>query len=326
MPERPKVGLDNPELYGRLRQPSARAQSYYTERRIERHWVDGISPRGQSVPNNKAEPHKEETQLPNTEEDISEIGMPDMELNLPDQTSSKSSFFRRADFIAELSWPQRILVSMGCIVFMLGLYTSISSLRTNDLAKQQVSALSSESDKKSASTGGNNSDAPPSETKPKNIGSYRVAPDLPQTLVIPKINVHARIFPVGVNYKGELGAPSNIYDTAWYNASAKPGDAGSSGAMLIDGHVHGPTLPGVFVNLKKLVPGDTIQITRGDSKIFTYEVVKTELVPLDKFDMAEALASAKPGQPGLNLVTCGGSYDTAGNYDSRTIIFAVLRG
>ncbi|MEO7364618.1 MAG: class F sortase [Candidatus Saccharimonadales bacterium] len=218
---------------------------------------------------------------------------------------------------------QIVLVSMAALVFGLGLLVNIETLQANHDTKTQVSALSSKADTSS----GESDDAVPSETKPSgSTSTYNTAPDLPKLIQISKIGVNARVRPVGVTTSNALGTPSNIHDTGWYNASAKPGDGPGSGAMLIDGHVHGPSLPGVFVDIKKLTEGDTITVTRGDNQVFSYSVVKTAIYPADSLDVGLLLTSAQPGKQALNLITCGGKFDSkTQHYEDRTVVFAVLQ-
>jgi LPXTG-site transpeptidase (sortase) family protein len=218
---------------------------------------------------------------------------------------------------------QTVLVSMAVLVFGMGLIVNLQTMLTNHTAKAQVAALASRSEN---SDSADDSGSVPSETKPAVGGSssYRVAPNLPKYLKISKFSVNARVRPLGVTSNNQLKAPNNIYDTGWYDASAHPGDSGSLGAVLIDGHVHGPTLPGVFVGLKKMQAGDIVQIVRGDDKVFTYKVVTTKNYNAETMDMGELMASIKPGKPGLNLITCGGPYDKkSGEYTQRTVVFAV---
>ncbi|MEI9913455.1 MAG: class F sortase [Candidatus Saccharibacteria bacterium] len=60
---------------------------------------------------------------------------------------------------------------------------------------------------------------------------------------------------------------------------------GQAGAMFIYGHVSSWTADGIFFNLKKLVQGDKIVITRGDNKTYTYQVVSTKIYPYNNVDM-----------------------------------------
>ena len=211
-----------------------------------------------------------------------------------------------------------VLVAMAVTLFAFGASVAFLELRTNSHVAAQVKKVAN------TSTSGNssNSDAPPSENKPNNLGAYVVPPDQPRFLKIPKLSVDSRVLKLGVKTDGELQTPNNIYDTGWYQNSAKPGDAG--GAILIDGHVHGPTQPGVFYGLKNLQPGDTIQIERGDGKLYNFKVVKSQSYPADKVDMNAALVSVNPNKLGLNLITCTGSVNTnTDTYNQRLIVFAV---
>jgi len=206
-----------------------------------------------------------------------------------------------------------LFTAMAVFAFVFGTGVAIMQLRTNRYVAAQVKQVT-----KASAT--NSDSAPPSETKPTNLGAYVVPPNQPRYLKIPKLNVDARVRQLGVTAQGQLQAPNNIYDTGWYNGSSKPGDAG--GAVLIDGHVHGPTLPGVFYNLKSLLPGDIIQIERGDGKVFSFKVVKLQSYDANNVDMAAALTSIVPGKLGLNLMTCTGKVKGT-EYEQRLIVFAV---
>ncbi len=246
----------------------------------------------------------------------------------------KSQVLRRPNIATAIAKPEQpakakrnklqyAVVAMAGFVFLTGMIVSLLTLQTNHSAKTQVAALAQKSEQSDGTTvaGAPPAEAPPPPTAVK---TYQVAPDLPKYIEIPKLNVKARVKSLSVNAKNELQAPNSIYDAGWYNGSAKPGDGPGSGAAVIDGHVHGPTQPGIFVNLKKLVAGDIITITRGDNKVISYKVVKTQNYEAANLDIGNALTSAIPGQSALNLITCGGPYDKAsGEYTQRTIVFAI---
>jgi LPXTG-site transpeptidase (sortase) family protein len=153
------------------------------------------------------------------------------------------------------------------------------------------------------------------------LANYHVAAELPRYLKIPRLQVNARIMRQEVKASGEMSAPNNIADAGWYDSSSNPGD---DGAVLINGHVNGATKSGVFHRLGNLREGDTIQIERGDGKIFSYKVIKLEAVDHDKLDLAQVLNSVEPDKPGLNLVTHSSRYDIRTNkYEQRLIVYAV---
>lgn len=207
---------------------------------------------------------------------------------------------------------------MALALFVGGGWIAVMQLQTNKHVAAQVKSSSGTAGQQ----GDNESDTePPSETKPS-LDSYAVSPTQPRILTISKLSVKARVLSLGVKPNNELQTPNNIYDTGWYQNSAKPGDEG--GAILIDGHVHGPTIPGVFANLKTLAAGDTIQLERGDGKVYNFKVVTSKAYPTDKLDMAAALTSVNPGKLGLNLITCTGPFDAGSSqYEQRLVVFAV---
>jgi LPXTG-site transpeptidase (sortase) family protein len=218
---------------------------------------------------------------------------------------------QRSKFIDRIRQPQTMLVIAGVVVFVFGMTVSIMGIKTNKQVAAQPSAAQH--------ARGENSDENPDEKDPGAVGSYKVAPDMPRRINIPNIKVNARILALGVKSDNQLKAPTNIYDAGWYQKSAKPGE---NGAMLIDGHVHGPTKPGVFYNLKKLVAGDRVTVERGDGQVFNYTVVKSQSYPKDAVDMAAAITPAIAGKQGLNIITCNGSLSGT-SYEERLVVFAV---
>ena len=230
---------------------------------------------------------------------------------------------------------QVALVTMAVLVFGFGVMVNVQTLRTNHAAKLEVAALSKKTSQAAASSGAPNDDVVvPSEDVPPEVDTGRssvrrasapiIEPGVPKSLIISSLGVKAHVKPIGVTSKGELGVPYNIYETGWYDASARPGSGAGSGAVLIDGHVVGPTKPGIFASIKKMAAGDTIQVTRTDNKVVTYAVVKTQNYDANTLNVGMLLTSVTPGKPGLNLITCGGPFDTkTQHYTQRTVVFAV---
>lgn len=356
MSDRPRIGLDNPAFRGRLRQATRpEAQSlptrspsvlgarlhYRQDVRPGRPTPKKVAPRGFSslapvAPLRLVKPAPAYIAGSRSAAPALKIIAPEP-YACPARTRQQQSKVLQRQIVrppqmvvAESPAPGRsksqlLLVGMACFIFLIGLFVSLLTLQTNHTAKAQVAALAQTS---AQADGAAAAGAPPSESKPNgsSVASYQVAPDLPKYIKIPKFGVSARIKPMSVNNKNELQAPASIYDAGWYNSSARPGDGAGSGALLIDGHVHGPTLPGVFANIKKLQAGDEIQIVRGDNQVYKYSVVKTQNVDANNLNIGIALASVQPGVAGLNLITCGGPYDHAsGEYTQRTIVFAVLK-
>lgn len=162
----------------------------------------------------------------------------------------------------------------------------------------------------------------PTETE---VREYTVAPDRPRYLTVPKLGIsRARVLAMGINEKGELDTPNNIFDVGWYESSGRPG-YGST--MMIDGHNGGPHVNGVFKQLPSLKNGDVIEIERGDGKLFKYEVVENNTISLDEADhyMLTAAKSPISGRESLTLISCTGEWSQQrGTYLSRQFTRAVL--
>jgi sortase A len=165
----------------------------------------------------------------------------------------------------------------------------------------------------------------PSSTKPaaKAVASYSVPATDPKYLAISAIGIsQTRIIQLGLTKDDQVAVPDNIYDTGWYNGSAKPGQ---SGAMFIYGHVSSWTANGVFYNLKKLVAGDQVTVTRGDNTTYTYQVVSTKIYPYNNVDMQAVLSPIEADKPGLNLMTCTGQViKGTSDFNQRLVVFTSL--
>lgn len=194
-----------------------------------------------------------------------------------------------------------LVVIASAFVLVTG-YVSIDTWMTNNEVKAEISEQKSSvgaEDHRAAE--GRDETEPTAQT----LGSYQVAPDLPKALYINRINVAARILPMGVNNDNSIQAPKNIFDAGWYNGSVKPGEVG---AMFIDAHASGPTREGLFAYLDRLAVGDELQVEKGDGTRLTYRVVHTEVANLDEIDMKKMLLPHGNALRGMNLMTCAGEW------------------
>lgn len=166
--------------------------------------------------------------------------------------------------------------------------------------------------------------AGPSSTRPaqKQIDDHTVAPGMPKYIAIPVIEVpKTRVLGLGLT-NGRIISPANIYDAGWYTGSARPGEAG---AMFIFGHVSSWQADGIFHDLKKLRPGDRVAVTRGDDRVFTYEVIESTIYPAGAVDMPAVLSPGDGSKPGLNLMTCAGSIiKGTSEFSERLVVFTRL--
>ena len=163
------------------------------------------------------------------------------------------------------------------------------------------------------------------EPTTEEVKEYTVAPDRPRYLTIEKLGINkARILSMGINAKGELDTPRNIFDVGWYEGSGRPGQGGT---LIIDGHNGGPHVLGVFKNTPTLVNGDKIIVERGDGVIYKYSVVENVSVPLSEADayMRVAARSPETGKESVTLISCTGEWSQSqGTYLSRQFTRAVI--
>jgi sortase (surface protein transpeptidase) len=207
-----------------------------------------------------------------------------------------------------------ILWVVAATVLVVGIFVSWRQYTQNKATDKKVSQVL-----QAANDG--HSTAVPSTKKPATdeFSQYQVAADMPRYLFIPEISVRAMIKPKGLTKDNQIDVPGNVYDVGWYNGGAKPGQPG---AMIMDGHVFGGNIPGIFYNLKKLTPGMTLSVERGDGKTLTYRVVKSISYDYRDVDMQAALSPISSHAPSLNLITCDGQVVRGGNnFNKRLVVF-----
>lgn len=156
------------------------------------------------------------------------------------------------------------------------------------------------------------------ESKPK-AQPRKVAPHQPARIKIPSLGTDTFVIPLGNDKSGAMDTPKSTWLVGWYDKSSSPSD--ESGVTVMNGHVFGPSQKGIFYNLKQIKTNDTIEITNGDGTVYTYKVVKTAVYKAG--DIGGDLYSAISDKPGLNLVTCTGKVNKAGDgYEDRFVVFA----
>lgn len=155
-------------------------------------------------------------------------------------------------------------------------------------------------------------------------GTTTPAPEaLPQPvgLRIDGIGVDAPIDPYGVvAATGQMDVPENVTDVAWYQFGPSPGEDGSA---VLAAHVDlAGQGPGVFFELRSLVPGERVHVAYDDGSQRTFRVVARTVYTKD--DLPVDVLFARQGPPVLTLITCGGAFSRADRrYDSNVVVYAV---
>jgi hypothetical protein len=154
----------------------------------------------------------------------------------------------------------------------------------------------------------------------RSVRGYRATP-VPVRLVIPRIQVASSLDRLGRAPNGAVEVPSRWEVPGWYAPGPRPGDPGSA---VILGHVDSKRGPAVFYRLRELRPGDHIDITRADGSSVRFVVRRTASYDKQRFPTDAVYYPTLTST--LQLVTCGGQFDTAtGHYRSNIIVFATMR-
>ena len=121
-------------------------------------------------------------------------------------------------------------------------------------------------------------------------------------IVIPAIEVDAKIIEVGITGKGNMAAPKGYSDVGWYKYGTKPGALGSS---VMAGHVdNGLALPAVFYDLEDLQVGDDLYIRNKEGAELHFKVTGHTVYP---YNAAPKEVFYESGGRFLKLITCVGS-------------------
>lgn len=163
----------------------------------------------------------------------------------------------------------------------------------------------------------------PEAAAPKKPQIQTLPPSAPVSIDIPTIDVSSGLHPLGLNEDGTLQVPDGeLYNqAAWYDGSPTPGELGPS---VIEGHVTSQgSVPSVFFDLGELGRGDTVEVSRKDGSVATFEVYATDSFPKDDFPKVAVYGNTEV--PELRLITCGGDYDPqARAHVDNIVVFAKL--
>lgn len=186
-----------------------------------------------------------------------------------------------------------------CIVLLFFYTNSLSIIQTN-----QIQTLSA-------------AQHPKTNKQILGLAVQKESQAFPVRLKIPKINVDAAIESVGITSKGEMEAPNNTVDVAWFALGPRPGEIGSA---VIAGHLNNEIgEEGVFNNLHKLQSGDKMYIEYSKATSIAFVVRE-----IREYNPGYADNVFSPNDNAhLNLITCDGVWDEANKtYSKRLVVFA----
>ncbi len=145
-------------------------------------------------------------------------------------------------------------------------------------------------------------------------------PVMPVSLRIPAIGVATTLGQLGLNPDRTVQVPTDFAQAGWFGLGPVPGQLGSA---VILGHVDSYTGPAVFFRLGDLHPGDEVQVALTNHTVAHFAVTTVTTYPKAQFP-AEAVYAPHGGTV-LNLVTCGGQFDThTRSYLSNVVVTTAL--
>jgi LPXTG-site transpeptidase (sortase) family protein len=149
-----------------------------------------------------------------------------------------------------------------------------------------------------------------------------IARSIPVSLGIPAIDVTVSLSELGLNPDGTVQVPTDFAQPGWYRYGPTPGQYGSA---VILGHVDSYRGPAVFFNLRSLHLGDRVNVRLSDGVLAEFAVSGVVMYSKDDFPSEKVYGSE--GDSALQLVTCGGVFDSAtGHYLSNIVVYTSLVG
>ena len=203
------------------------------------------------------------------------------------------------------------------MIVALGMLTACGTNGVGQIGSEQQAVAAPNVSPNSTATNPSTSPTPSPSTSPPPPSTQAAAPI---GIRIPAIDVEATMLPLGLESDGSIEVPSDFSQTGWWADGPEPGEVGPA---VILGHVDSRQGPAVFYDLRRLQPGDTVQIDRVDGSAVTYAVDRVEKHSKNAFP-TDTVYGPTP-EPVLRLVTCGGDFDRdARSYKDNVIVFANL--
>lgn len=161
----------------------------------------------------------------------------------------------------------------------------------------------------------------PGGTARPSVGVDPVVPrPAPVALRIPAIGVDVSLSTLGLNADHTVQVPTDFQQAGWFGLGPSPGQTGSA---VILGHVDSYTGPAVFFQIRTLRAGDQVNVSLADGAIAHFQVSAVAMYAKDQFPAQQVYAPH--GGSALQLVTCGGTFDThTRSYLSNIVAYTTL--
>jgi hypothetical protein len=163
--------------------------------------------------------------------------------------------------------------------------------------------------------------ATPTSASPTTVaGPLLMAASAPVRVQIPAIGVDSELIDLGLQADGTMEVPAEGFPAGWFTGAPTPGEQGPA---VLAGHVDWGGSPGVFYDLRNVVAGNEITVSRADGSTAVFRVSEVGQYSKDAFPTAAVYADLD--HAGLRVITCGGDFDHAAHsYEDNTVVFADL--
>lgn len=144
----------------------------------------------------------------------------------------------------------------------------------------------------------------------------------PTRVLIPSIGVDSVLERLHRDDRGVLGAPHYADQAGWWSEGVLPGHVG---AAVIVGHLDTIQGDAVFVDLRRLRPGDRILVAMSDGSKVAYRVDRSHVARKALFPSRDVYGATPDAQ--LRLITCSEPFDpVAHSYTDNLVVFATEEG
>ena len=140
----------------------------------------------------------------------------------------------------------------------------------------------------------------------------------PVRVLIPSIGVDSSLERLRRDARGVLAAPAFADEAGWWSGGVVPGQVG---AAVIVGHLDTIQGDAVFVDLRRLRPGDRIEVRMSDGSTVRYLVDRSHVVDKALFPSKDVYGATP--DPQLRLITCSEPFDpVAKTYTDNLVVYA----
>lgn len=222
----------------------------------------------------------------------------------------------------KLKYISIIVLVIGILVWIAIGVVKFTSKPTVLLPKANISTIKRAPTIPKQETSAANPASLSAQINPTKAPSLEQSKGNPKTLIIPKIKVNANIESIGLDASNRMEVPKNWFNVGWYNLGYP---IGGSGSAVIDGHLDTVTgAPAAFYKIGAMEVGDIVTVLDDQGKSYNFKVIDKQSYDFDKLPLQQIFATA--GTPGLNLITCAGSWDKGShNYLKRLVVYTQMQ-